>query len=471
MSARCSNEGNERHEECHQLPWHPVHPVKVSEVQLNTRPLHQQEIAPVPGAPMAIATTLGRPSRPANTLKLSDHLGTWHPAPSVTPTPVAGFSGTPAFTASASRPPPGLEFPTLLESFAAKPRLTKRMKRMALTSLIRTQEGADETCSKLDSATHSFCAELVAAILPELPNLACDPHGIQVLSKLLSLPALSHELRCKLAQRLQGSILKLTKDKHGCWFVQQALQQVPSELQEMIQSELKGKILVCSQHLHGNFVLQKCVELLPGSISFIIKELKNHVVDAAEHVYSCRVLQRLVEHCKHDRPDMAGLFDILLRPENLQKLVMDSYGNNVVRAVLACGNRHHVQRIVRIFLLEEADLMAYARNRHGSLVLERCLESLNDAQKELVPERNALMALILGTDDASLFSQIALDRFGNYIVQRTIEICEGPEQQRVQELLNSLSHKLRRSVNGRHILQAARKKFGLTLSVTAEDLV
>lgn len=261
------------------------------------------------------------------------------------------------------------------------------------------------------------------------------------------------------------------EDKHGCWFVQQALQQVPSELQEMIQSELKGKILVCSQHLHGNFVLQKCVELLPGSISFIIKELKNHVVDAAAHVYSCRVLQRLVEHCKHDRPDMAGLFDILLRPENLQKLVMDSYGNNVVRAVLACGNRHHVQRIVRIFLLEEADLMAYARNRHGSLVLERCLESLNDAQKELVPERNALMALILGTDDASLFSQIALDRFGNYIVQRTIEICEGPEQQRVQELLNSLSHKLRRSVNGRHILQAARKKFGLTLSVTAEDLV
>ena len=174
-----------------------------------------QEIAPVPGAPMAIATTLGRPSRPANTLKLSDHLGTWHPAPSVTPTPVAGFSGTPAFTASASRPPPGLEFPTLLESFAAKPRLTKRMKRMALTSLIRTQEGADETCSKLDSATHSFCAELVAAVLPELPNLACDPHGIQVLSKLLSLPALSHELRCKLAQRLQGSILKLTKDCEG----------------------------------------------------------------------------------------------------------------------------------------------------------------------------------------------------------------------------------------------------------------
>ena len=121
-----------------------------------------------------------------------------------------------AFAAtSASRPPPGLELPqTLLESFhAARPRLTKRMKRMALTNLIRTPEGAEEISFKLDSATHSFCAELVAAILPELPNLACDLHGIQVLSKLLALPTLSQELRCKLAQRWQGSILKLTKDR------------------------------------------------------------------------------------------------------------------------------------------------------------------------------------------------------------------------------------------------------------------
>lgn len=503
MTASCSEgrEGNEDWRDGHQLPWRPVHPVKVSEVQLNTRPFHQQETALVaPGAPIAVATTLGR--RPASTLKLSEHLGSgtmgtlgtlgmWLPAASASTASasssafaVPGPKMPEAFAASsASRPPPGLELPqTLLESFhAARPRLTKRMKRMALTNLIRTPEGAEEISLKLDSATHSFCAELVAAILPELPNLACDPHGIQVLSKLLALPTLSQELRCKLAQRLQGSILKLTKDKYGCWFVQQAIQHVPSELQEMIQAELKGKILVCSQHLHGNFVLQKCVELLPGSISFIIKELKNHVLEAALHVYSCRVLQRLIEHCKHERPDMAGLFDILLRPDTLQKLVLDPYGNNVVRAVLACGNRQHVQKIVKVFLCGEAELIVYARNRHGSLVLERCLESLNCDHKELLTERNALMSAILGTEDASLFSQIALDRFGNYIVQRTIEICEGPEQQRVQELLNGLGHKLRRSVNGRHILQAARKKFGSfafgpcgpcgsTLGVTPEDL-
>ena len=62
--------------------------------------------------------------------------------------------------------------------------------------------------------------------------------------------------------------------------MQQVLQYVPSELQEIIQAELRGRILLCSQHLHGNFVLQKCVELLPGTISFILRELKNHVLEA-----------------------------------------------------------------------------------------------------------------------------------------------------------------------------------------------
>ena len=59
----------------------------------------------------------------------------------------------------------------------------------------------------------SFCQELVLAILPELPSLACDPHGIQVLKQLLALTSLNVELRMKLIHRLQGSLFKLTKDR------------------------------------------------------------------------------------------------------------------------------------------------------------------------------------------------------------------------------------------------------------------
>lgn len=60
-------------------------------------------------------------------------------------------------------------------------------------------------------------------------------------------------------------MLKLTRDKRGCWVLQQALEcsEGVAELQDAFKEELKGKVLSCSQHLHGNFVLQKCVEALP----------------------------------------------------------------------------------------------------------------------------------------------------------------------------------------------------------------
>ena len=255
------------------------------------------------------------------------------------------------------------------------------------------------------------------------------------------------------------------QDKHGCWIVQQALQCVPAELQVLLAFELRGKVLACSQHLHGNFVLQKCVELLShGDVGFIVEELKSHAVDAATHIYSCRVLQRIIEHCPHDSPGMTELLNNLLQREFLQKLAMDPYGNNVLRAVLSRGRPAHLKQIATLF--DEGHILAYARNRHSSLVLERLLEAMaGEFRTELQGERDQLMKSLLGEDTPNPpFTQMALDRFGNYIAQRAIEDCQGAEQQRILHLLNALGPKLRRAVNGRHILQAARRKFGAQLS-------
>ncbi|CAE7488025.1 APUM5 [Symbiodinium pilosum] len=329
---------------------------------------------------------------------------------------------------------------------------------------------------------NDFRSELVSSLLPDLPSLACaleefvektfvekegDPHASQVITQLITPDDdLCLELCKKSVRRLRGSLLKLTKDKHGCWIVQQALQCVPAEFHAFLALELRGKVLACSQHLHGNFVLQKCVELLShNDVTFIVEELKNHAVEAASHVYSCRVLQRIIEHCPHDNPGMSDLLNNLLQSETLHKLAMDPYGNNVLRAVLTRGRPLHLKQIATLFI-DDCNILAYARNRHASLVLERLLEAMSgEFRTELQEERNALMIALLGQDTPNPpFTQMALDRFGNYIAQRVIEDSQDMEQQRILHLLSALGPKLRRAVNGRHILQSARRKFGSQLS-------
>lgn len=303
---------------------------------------------------------------------------------------------------------------------------------------------------------------MVSNFLSDLCRLSCDAFAGPVLCQLLQLPQLSPKLRRRVVMGLKGSLLKLTRDKRGCWVLQQALEcsEGVAELQDAFKEELKGKVLSCSQHLHGNFVLQKCVEALPPTaVAFIAAELKNHALVAALDVYSCRVLQRLIEH-SHS-PHMAELTEKLLRPDNLERLVTDAYGHNVLRALLVHGSEDQLRRIVALFA-EEGKLLVYARNRHASLVVDQCLETLSSSNLQV--ERGAVMAALLGEGSTSVFSLIALDRFGNYIVQRAIAGCRGgQEERRIVELLTLLGPRLRRTANGRHIMCAARRRFGSEL--------
>ncbi|CAJ1400141.1 unnamed protein product [Effrenium voratum] len=206
-------------------------------------------------------------------------------------------------------------------------------------------------------------ALLVAALQPQLCDLAADSAGHGVVQQIFKTCADKPLLRLQLVQGLQGSILKLTKDKHGCLVVQQALESAVMEMQVLILLELKGKVFYCSRHMHGNFVMQKVIQTLqPAALSFMITELKENAVAAALHIYACRVLQRLIEHCG---PATNGLVDMLLQPgEQLQRLVKDPYSSNVIRSLVVCGTVEQVRPVMELF---RSDVMKFSRNRHASL--------------------------------------------------------------------------------------------------------
>ncbi|CAJ1344727.1 unnamed protein product [Effrenium voratum] len=365
--------------------------------------------------------------------------------------------------------PPGLERLRRLPGDASPPAPPPEIledARSKVVAAVRTKEGAELTCSqfaRLGGATlDAFCWDLVAAMLPQLPRLCCDAQASQVITSLMSLPGLAPDLRRRLFGGLAGSLLKLTRDKRGCWVVQRALEKgAAAELCAAFETELAGKVLLCSQHLHGNFVVQKCVELLPPQASaFIARELKECVLEAASDVYSCRVLQRLMEHGQGS--DMDELLTHLLRPECVERLAFDAYGHNVLRALLAHGSCEQVQRMAQILCAQDCGLLVYARNRHASLVLDQALETLFERQ-ELQEERAEVMQRLL-SGQPSVLLQVALDRFGNYIAQRAIAGSLESEREQILELLAALGARLRRSANGRHICTAARRRFGAAVA-------
>jgi len=310
--------------------------------------------------------------------------------------------------------------------------------------LMRDQQGSRLLVQHLSAQSKEA---LLNAALPRLVRLSCHEHASAVLLELLE--GGDERLGVELAKQCQNAVLKLARDKFGCRILQRVLEVSNREVQRQLAIEIEGEVFACSRHMHANFVLQKCVQLLPASgVGFIVQGIEAHAVEAAQHQYSCRVLQRLIEHCTHEK--LRTLLDNLLK--EVPRLVKDTYGHNVIRAVLSYGEPDDQRVIIRYV---RGHILQSARNRQSSLVLEKCLDI---ATGELEEERRALLAELLWGDGPPLLG-ILLDRFGNYIAQRVIHLSSGPEEVRLQELLDKVRHKLRQSTNGKRILQAARRKF------------
>jgi len=340
---------------------------------------------------------------------------------------------------------------------------------VAIGKVVRNQDGA-EIVSQLLAADTSATPFVVTSLLPDLPFLASHPHGAGVISDLFDACRKSPDRGATtipaMTRRLQGSLLRLTRDRWGCRVMQAALEEASLEFQQAFANELQGKALKLCQHLHANFVLQKYVELMPSSAaSFMLEELTPHAMEVAVHVYGCRVLQRLIEHCSKE-PQLASLVEsVLSTVPNIEKLLKDPFGSNVLRAVVAHGSDAQVKVIMAAI---STNVLKFAKHKHASLVFERCLEASSERSGDF-PERDMLVALLLGdgTSRAPL-AQILLDRFGNYLAQRTIHSCTDEEEPRVLQLLSRCLPKLQRSPQGRHITTAATKRFGCVPGLSAQ---
>eukprot|EP00435_Cladocopium_sp_Y103_P028076 s483_g7.t1 len=332
---------------------------------------------------------------------------------------------------------------------------------VAIGKVVRNQDGA-EIVSQLLAADASATPFVVTSLLPDLPFLASHPHGAGVISDLFEAcrraPDRGAATIPAMTRRLQGSLLRLTRDRWGCRVMQAALEDAAPDFQQAFANELQGKALKLCQHLHANFVLQKYVELVPASSAgFLLEELTPHAMEVAVHVYGCRVLQRLIEHCPRE-PQLASLLEsVLSAVPQIEKLLKDPFGSNVLRAVVAYGSDAQVKAIMAAI---STNVLKFAKHKHASLVFERCLEASSERSGDF-PERDMLVALLLGdgTSRAPL-AQVLLDRFGNYLAQRMIHCCKGEEEPRVLNLLARCLPKLQRSPQGRHITIAAQKRFG-----------
>ncbi|CCD74185.1 PUM-HD domain-containing protein [Caenorhabditis elegans] len=263
-----------------------------------------------------------------------------------------------------------------------------------------------------------------------------------------------------LTEHLASDLYNLCLDKSACRVIQLAIQKLDVHLATRLSLELRDTYLVrLSIDQNGNHVIQKIVKTLPVSAwSFVVEFFADddNLIHVCQDKYGCRVIQSTVETLSSDT--YAECYQqrvVLLRSlmsgvtRNCSQLASNEFANYVVQHVIKCGDAMAVYRDVIIEQCLLQNLLSMSQEKYASHVVEVAFgcapcrlaaEMMNEIFEGYIPHpdtnRDAL--------DILLFHQ-----YGNYVVQKMIQICvlgQNARDQKQAEMYGMWLEKIRERV-------------------------
>lgn len=206
--------------------------------------------------------------------------------------------------------------------------------------------------------------------------------------------------------------------------------------------ELRGHVRRAIESPHGNYVLSCCIEQLPAScVAWIVEELVGAGVPVARHRYGCRVICRLMEHHPVFSPTGGAgqtLVDEIVGAT--VQLARNEFGRHTVVKLLEQGTDCRRSQVVAALL---ADLLAQARHRNASYVVEAALEHSPDEDR---------MAMVHELTRGEVLVQLAQCQSGCHVIRSLLEPWAGCRQA-VLATLSSSGDALQGSKYGQLLLR------------------
>eukprot|EP00918_Siedleckia_nematoides_P088805 GHVU01195314.1.p1 GENE.GHVU01195314.1~~GHVU01195314.1.p1 ORF type:complete len:585 (+),score=126.53 GHVU01195314.1:175-1755(+) len=318
-----------------------------------------------------------------------------------------------------------------------------------LVEFSQDQVGSRFIQQKLETCSEEDKHNVFLGILKDANRLTTDVFGNYVIQKFFEFG--TDEQKKMLAEQLVGDVYRLSLQMYGCRVIQKALDSVSVEQKARLVSELAPHVIKCVEDQNGNHVVQKCIESLPSeNVEFIVDAFKGQVKRMSIHCYGCRVMQRLLEHCPHSQ--IGPLLDEVMK--HVTELSHDQYGNYVVQHVIQHGRPDDKEAITETV---SQHLLPLSVHKFASNVVEKSLiQSDGEARRRIVA------AAIGDTSDNGLQSNppivtMTRDRYGNYVVQKMMEIVDGPQRKMLVDRLQKQQQSLRKVPYGKHILCALNK--------------
>ncbi|CAE7865557.1 pum [Symbiodinium necroappetens] len=264
------------------------------------------------------------------------------------------------------------------------------------------------------------------------------------------------------APQVQGRVWQLCQKQTGCRRVQEAIDACSSDQERnALAQEMAGHVWEAARCPFGNYVLQRFITLLrPRDCQFIIEEISSQgrraASQLARHRYGCRIMQRLLEHLRHEQT--MGMVDFLLK-EGLQ-LVRHQYGNFVMQRILSHGTPAQRHSLCQLLLIQASDL---ATDQNASAVLAKALA-------HVCPEDKRSLANGLLSQPGLLLAMSKI-RHGHQTALALLHVLEGEMLAKALDTMQENLSALSRSRYGRVVLRSIPALSAVCTDLPGEEVI
>lgn len=334
-------------------------------------------------------------------------------------------------------------YAALIEDLKAKD--TKSLKELVdrelLLKIIKSSEGSRYIQLCMDSATEEEKRSAFDVLCPEIKSLCTDPFANYVIQKFFDKGNAEH--RPYITLKLMGNVFFLSQDMYGCRVIQKAIDYAGPDTLVMLVQELneEGGVTRCIYNQNGNHVIQKCIETAePYVIPIIMQSFKDQIVDLSQHVYGCRVVQKLIKHC--DKKMKIPLIMQIL--PSVESLSYNEFGNYVVQYLLEHGEKRDRKSIIQRI---QGHIKELSKDKYGSNVVEKSF-------MHGTPEDQEKFIDIVLNDNSTNPPVIDMmkDQYGNYVIQKIIEESNQSQLTRIIKKIRSFGLDLSQFPFGKYTL-------------------
>ena len=206
----------------------------------------------------------------------------------------------------------------------------------------------------------------------------------------------------------------ICKDQTGCRLLQKKIDEQP-EISSKILNVCFEKIIEIITDSFGNYLVQKLYDYMDEEkflqlIALITFDIYHICVNS----FGTRAIQKLIDYLNSD--NLINNFINMIKPI-VKGIIVDINGSHILLKLLDLKNKY-VNKV--IFDEIKENILSIAMHKHGCCVLQKCIEKINNEDK------NKMIECLINNCEI-----LISDQCGNYIIQYIISLKNEKINERI----------------------------------------